>query len=296
MRLVVFGGWGQLGSDLFSVAARRHDLVRPTHAEVDVTDARAVARAVRDARPDAVIDAAAFHQTQRCEEEPERAFAVNATGALHVARAARAAGARCVFVSTDYVFDGENPHGYAEDDPMGPINVYGATKVAGELLARIGCRDSLVVRGSGMFGHAGSSGKGGNFVEKMLASASAGHPLTVVEDQVFAPTSTHDLAERLVALLEVGAPAGNYHLVNEGTCSWYSFAAKVLELAGIEASITPRSTGDQEVRRPRWSVLRDTKTVKLGLPPARPWEEALRWYLDTRPARQAASACGEHRH
>ena len=291
MRVLAFGGWGQLGSDLAQAAQGRHELLRPRHADVEVTDAKAVRDAVMGKRPDAVLNAAAFHKVELCEEDPLRAFEVNAVGALNVARAAREAGARCVFISSDYVFDGENPHGYAEDHPVAPLSVYGVSKAAGERLVLTACPDSLVVRGSGLFGHAGSSGKGGNFVETMLAKAEAGEAISVVDDQVFAPTSTRDMAERILLLLERRVPPGVYHAANSGSCSWYRLARTAFELAGIEADLTPCPAGEQSVRRPRCSILLDTRSAALGLPPNRPWDEALAWYLKTRAtAREAERA------
>ena len=283
MRLLVFGGWGQLGSELAAVAEDRHELIRPRHGGVDVRDRRAVEEAVAEARPEVVVNAAAFHKVERCEEEPETAFAVNAIGAANVARAAAAAGARSVFVSSDYVFGGDQPKGYEEDDPVGPGNLYGVTKATGEWLVRLSPLDSLVVRGSGLFGHAGSSGKGGNFVETIMDRASAGEPLSVVDDVVMSPTAARDMAERIVLLLEGQAPAGVYHAANAGRCSWYEFARAILDAAGLPAEVTPRSSAEDAVRRPRCSALLDTKSAALGLPPARPWEEALAWYLERRP-------------
>jgi dTDP-4-dehydrorhamnose reductase len=282
MRIVLFGGWGQLGSDLAIACRGRHELARPTHAEVDVADQVAVRRVVADARPDVVVDAAAFHKVESCEEDPARAFSVNAIGARHVAATARDEGARCVFVSTDYVFDGQEPSGYAEDAPVAPLNVYGISKAAGERGVRVACPDSLVVRGSGLFGHAGSSGKGGNFVETMLAKAAAGVPISVVDDQVFAPTSTRDMAERILLLLEAQGPPGTYHVANTGSCSWFRFAREIFRLAGVDADLSPRPTGEEAVRRPPASVLLDTRTACLGLPPSRPWQDALAWYLEHR--------------
>jgi dTDP-4-dehydrorhamnose reductase len=282
VRLLVFGGWGQLGSDLAAVAAGRHEVIRPRHAEVDVTDEVAVQRVIEDAVPDVVMNAAAFHVVEACEREPARAFAVNAVGASNVARASAAAHARHVFVSSDYVFDGSNERGYLEDDRPRPVNVYGVSKAAGERLVANACPDALVVRGSGMFGHAGSSGKGGNFVETMLAKAAADEPAEVVDDLRLSPTSTHDMAERLVQLLERGAPAGIYHLANVGACSWFEFARTIFELAGAQVQVTPRRYPVGDVPRPRCSVLLDARTAELGLPPGRPWQEAVRWYLETR--------------
>jgi dTDP-4-dehydrorhamnose reductase len=290
MRLLVFGGHGQLGSDLVVASEGRHELIRPAHGEVDVTDPEAVTAVVASHRPDAVIDAAAFHKVELCEVDPSRSFAVNAVGAGNAASAARAAGARCVFVSTDYVFDGENPHGYTEDHPVAPVNVYGVSKAAGERLVRLACPDSLVVRGSGLFGHAGSSGKGGNFVETMLAKAAGGEAISVVDDQFFAPTATHDLAERILLLLEARVPPGIYHGAGTGSCSWFVFARTIFELAGVRADLSPRPAGEQAVRRPRSSILLDTRSAEIGLPPARPWDEALGWYLEHRTARVADAA------
>jgi dTDP-4-dehydrorhamnose reductase len=140
-----------------------------------------------------------------------------------------------------------------------------------------------------MFGHAGSAGKGGNFVETMLSRARAGEPISVVDDLVFAPTATRDMAERMLWLLERGAAPGVYHLANAGSCSWYGFARKVFELAGVQAELSPRRSGGEGIRRPPCSVLLDTRTERLGLPRARPWEEALAWYLAHRPESVGAS-------
>jgi dTDP-4-dehydrorhamnose reductase len=285
MRLLVFGGWGQLGTDLDRKAEERgHDLVRPRRAEVDVTDRDLVTAALAATRPDAVVNLAAFHQVERCEEDPGSAFEVNAMAALGVARAAAAVGARHAYVSTDYVFDGRAWDGYAEDAAVGPLNLYGASKAAGEFLVRIACADTLIVRGSGLFGRAGSSGKGGNFVETMLAKAARDEDLSVVDDQVFAPTATVDMAERLLRLFEVDAPAGTYHLANAGATSWFGFAAAIFELSGVRPRLRPRRSDPGGVRRPARSILVDTRTAALGLPPARPWAEGLADYLAGRQA------------
>jgi dTDP-4-dehydrorhamnose reductase len=284
MRIVVLGGWGQLGTDLAIAAEDRHELVRPRHAAVDVVDQSGVDDLIQRERPDAVINAAAFHKVELCEEDPQRAFEVNAIGALNVARASTSAGARSVFISTDYVFRGDASDGYREDDPTGSVNVYGVSKAAGESLVLANDPQALVVRGSGLFGHAGSSGKGGNFVETMLARARAGQPIQVVDDQRFSPTSTRDLAERLLLLLERRAAPGIYHATNSGSCSWYEFARRAIELAGLDADVTPRSTDSSGVRRPSTSILLDTRSANLGLPAARSWEDALTWYVQNRPA------------
>lgn len=282
MKLLVFGGWGQFGSDLAAAAQGRHDLVRPKHEEVDVRSATDVERLVAESRPHVVLNAAAFHKVELCEEDPDLAFAVNATGARNVASSARRWGARCVYVSTDYVFDGAKAGGYSEEDAVAPLNVYGASKAAGETLVRTACPDHLVVRVSGLFGVAGSSGKGGNFVETMLSKAGAGDEISVVDDQIFAPTSTKDLAHRTLAMLERTIPPGTYHAANSGSCSWYGFARAIFEIAGIDASLRPRATGESSLRRPPQSILLDTMTASLEIPAPRPWREALEAYLQDR--------------
>ena len=284
VRLLLFGGWGQLGTDLAAAAGERgHEVIRPSHSDVDVRDEPAVRDAVLAGGPDAVIDAAAFHKVEACEADPSSSFAVNAVGARHVARAASEAGARTVYISTDYVFDGERPTGYTEDLPIGPVNVYGVTKAAGERLVRLTDPASLIARGSGLFGHGGSSGKGLNFVETILARARAGEPLSVVDDLVFSPTSSRDMAERVLMLLESDVPPGIYHAANQGSCSWFGLARRILELARMEADISSRPSAPDGVRRPRVSILLDSKSAALGLPPGRPWEDALARYLHVDP-------------
>jgi dTDP-4-dehydrorhamnose reductase len=284
MKILLVGGSGQLGSDFRAVAAGRHTVVAPSHAELDVTARTSVRDAVERVRPDVVVNAAAFHKVEMCERDPEKSFAVNATGAWNIATASRDVNARCVFVSTDYVFDGECSEGYVEDARPGPLNVYGVSKAAGERLVRLACPDSLVVRGSGLFGHAGSSGKGGNFVETMLAKAADGEVISVVDDLTFAPSSTHDMAERILILLERRVPPGIYHVADAGSCTWFGFAQEIFRAAGLSPDLRPRPSGEQAVRRPRSSVLLDTRSSQLGLPPNRHWSEAVAWYLANRPA------------
>ena len=282
MRLLVLGGWGQLGADLALAAEGRHELIRPTRAEVDVTDAAAVAGSVKRVGPGVVVNLAAFHKLDECERDPRSAFSVNAIGAWNAARASRGAGARTVYVSTDYVFEGERDQGYEEDAPTRPVNFYGVSKEAGEHLTLSAAPDALIVRGSGLFGYAGSSGKGGNFVETMLAKAAAGEAISMVDDLRFSPTSTRDMAERIILLLEREAAPGVYHAANAGGCSWFEFADAIFELAGVDADLRPRSSRTDAIRRPRTSILLDTRFAEAGLPPARPWRDALGQYLGDR--------------
>jgi len=226
------------------------------------------------------VNCAAFHNVDACETEPERAFAVNALGAMNVADACQALDAVLVFISTDYVFAGDSGRAYTESDPPGPINVYGASKLAGEHLIRSRLERHYIVRTSGLYGTAGSSGKGGNFVERMLQLARAGENISVVGDQILSPTFTHDLAQKLGELVETGR-FGTYHVTSSGSCSWHDFAAKIFELTGTRASLAKTTTEQfgAKARRPSHSVLANAALQKVGVEPLRPWPEALAGYL-----------------
>jgi len=244
------------------------------------------------ARPDVVINTAAFHRTDACEEKPEIAFAVNAIAVRNLARACEACGASLVQISTDYVFDGEKGEAYTEDDCPRPINVYGVTKLAGELLTAEICTRHHIVRVASLFGVARGSGKGGNFVETMLAKASRGEVATVVDDVRMSPTYAYDAAVAILRLVEVGAPPGVYHLTNQGSCTWYEFAQEILQQAEIPARVQPTSIAAMALtaRRPRNSALYSLRLPSIGLMLLRPWTEALAAYLRRRRLQSHATA------
>jgi dTDP-4-dehydrorhamnose reductase len=210
------------------------------------------------------------------ETERDAAFAVNARGPAHLARAAREASALLVHYSTDYVFDGASSRPYREDDPPSPLSVYGASKLEGERLVAAAGGPHLVVRTSGVLGRGGSEQKGGSFVERIVAQARAGRPLRVVADQVFAPTSAVDLAAASVALVRAGA-RGLVHVTNAGSCSWHELARAAVAAAGLDAPVEPISLSDLRLpaRRPAYSVLDTERARSLGLPPLRSWRDAL---------------------
>jgi dTDP-4-dehydrorhamnose reductase len=289
MRVLLFGANGQLGSDLLCVFRAAGDAVVPqTHAQVDVCNEQRVSDLVAEVRPDIVLNTTAFHRVEECEKRPELAFQVNGTAALNLAVACQRTGALLVHFSTDYVFDGRKTSAYEETDLPSPLNVYGASKVAGEHLIACRCDRYLVIRTCGLYGIAGSSGKGGNFVENMLKKASTGEPIRVVEDQVLTPTYTVDLAEATRRLILAGT-CGLYHLSSEGECSWYEFTRGIFQEAGIDAQLTAVKTSDfpSPVRRPNYSVLSKLKYRTLGL--AIPsWQDALSRYLRQRLKRNPA--------
>ena len=280
MRVLLGGAGGQLGQALVRLLGDR--LVwAGGHGELDVRDAASVRRVVAAARPDVVINATAYNKVDAAETEPAEALAVNAEGPLHLARAARAAGALVVHVSTDYVFDGRRAEPYREDDPPNPLGAYGVSKLAGEMLVAGATPDHLIVRTSGVFAAGGSKAKGGSFVERILARARSGQPLRVVADQTFSPTYAPDLAAGLIALIEARA-RGLVHLTNQGACTWHEMAVAALEFAGVRAPVDAIRAQDlgAPAPRPAYSVLDNARYREMGLTPLRHWRDALREMLE----------------
>lgn len=279
-RIVVCGAAGQLGRDL--CARLPGDVLALTRTDVDLTDGSGVRRKLEEIRPDAVINCAAYNFVDKAEDEPEAAFAVNALVPLRLAQACRDLDAVLVQFSTDYVFglDAARRTPYREGDAPGPLSVYGLTKLAGEYAVRSRCPKHFVIRTCGLYGRWGSGGKGTNFVETMLKLAAQGRPLKVVQDQVLTPTSTADLAEALIPLIQT-AHYGLYHLTHAGQCSWFEFAKTIFELTGVRAELTATTSRAYGSRAPRpaYSVL---ETGHAHAPRLRPWREALAAYLKER--------------
>lgn len=219
LKVLVTGANGQLGRELMDRAGPAGFApVGLGHGELDIADRAAVERAVANVDPDLVVNAAAYTAVDQAESEPERAYAINAEGPRHLARACAAAKVPLIHVSTDYVFDGAQARPYREDDPARPLSVYGESKRAGERHVLESGAEALVVRTSGVLGRGGSAQKGGSFVDRILAQARAGKPLRVVADQRFSPTAASDLAGALLALVGLRA-RGVVHVTNEGSCS-----------------------------------------------------------------------------
>lgn len=277
MRCLVFGGTGMLGRAVVAAAqSRGFPALGLSHEEGDVTDAERTARRVADFRPEAVINCAAFTRVDDCETERERAFAVNAEGARHVAAAAEEGGARLIHVSTDYVFDGTASRPYREDDATAPRSVYGASKLAGEAHALAHPR-GLVVRTSWLFGPGGP-----NFVATMVRLIEQGKlPLRVVDDQTGRPTYTPFLARALLDLAAREA-RGTVHYANREPATWYAFACRIAELWNSSAEVEPVTTEEflRPAPRPAWSVLDVTRFEQLTGRPVEPWDAGLAEYLD----------------
>ena len=282
MRVAILGSGGQLGSDLRAALAKTAscEVVALPHEKIEVTDPKSVQSALAAAHPDVVVNCAAFHQVDQCADRPDEAYRVNALGARYVAEACDALNAACVYISTDYVFDGEKASPYLEEDSAIPVSVYGASKLAGEHLVRISLEKHYIVRCSGLFGVTGASGKGGNFINTMLRLAREERDIKVVDDQRFSPTSTEALAEKIAWLATTG-DYGTWHITCRGECTWYELAGAVFELAGLQPKLSPTNAEafGAKARRPAYSVLGHGRLNQAGADDLPHWRDAVEQYL-----------------
>jgi dTDP-4-dehydrorhamnose reductase len=273
MRVLVTGAAGMLGRDVTAAAAAAgHDVAALARADLDITDPAAVGAAVDGARPDAVINCAAWTDVDGAEEHEAAATAVNGDGAGHVAAAAARAGAHLVHVSTDYVFDGRAAEPYAEDAPTAPAGAYGRSKLAGERAVAAAAPDAAIVRTAWVFGR-----HGGNFVATMLRLGAERDAVDVVDDQVGSPTWTGHLAPALVAIAERRL-RGALHVTGGGSCTWFDLARETFRAAGLDCAVRPQSTAalGRPAPRPAYSVLGSTRADAPVLPA---WPDGLAGYL-----------------
>jgi dTDP-4-dehydrorhamnose reductase len=280
-RVLLIGGSGQLGT---AIRRRWNDceIVAPSHAELDIGQSAQLREAMERIRPDVLVNAAAFHDVDRCEDEPERAFAINALAVGAAAAHARDYDAVFVTISTDYVFDGAATAPYAEDCAPHPLSVYGASKLAGEYLVECLGSRAFVVRTCGLFGPATAERRRESFVERILSHGASDAPLRVVYDVVASPTFAGDLAEALVRLIETES-YGLYHAVDSGPVTWYDFACEAIRQADIDVTIEPIPAAQRQSRaaRPRFSALENAKLGQLGI--AMPsWRAGIAAYLRVR--------------
>jgi len=281
MRLLIFGGGGQLGRELSREAARAGlEATSLEHGQVSITDAPLVAETIAASGADFVVNAAAYTAVDRAESESERAFAVNRDGPQHLAAACAQRGVPLLHVSTDYVFDGSKPNAYTEDDAIHPLGVYGSSKAAGEAEVRAALREHFILRTSWVF-----SAFGNNFVKTMLRLARERDELRVVADQRGRPTATRDLAS---AILEVvrhyrsgGREFGTFHYASAGATTWHEFASAIVQLqsplTGRAPRVVPITTADYPTpaRRPANSVLDTSRFERVFAHQPRPWSVGL---------------------
>ena len=273
--ILVIGANGMLGHDLMKVLegdVRGLDL-----PDIDITSLESVRRVLLTLKPKIVINAAAYTDVDGCETDVEQAMAVNGEGVGLLALTAREIGAKLVQISSDYVFDGSKGTPYREADPVGPLSVYGESKLAGELNAAM-APEYLIIRTQWLYGIHGK-----NFVETMLRLAGEKSELAIVDDQIGSPTWSYDLALSIKALLEKGC-VGVYHAANSGYCSWKEFAEAIFEEAGLQVKVNSMTTQElnRPANRPLYSTLDCSKlTEDTGFRPQQ-WREALKSYLKLR--------------
>jgi len=278
MKIAVIGSTGQLGTDLVKILGAAHEVVGFTHNDIEVADYDSCL-ILKKHQPGMVINTAAFHKTDQCEEEPLKTFSVNALGARNVAMITKEIDAIAVFISTDYVFDGSKKEPYTEDDVPAPINTYGISKLAAEHFTRQNPKH-YIIRIASVFGKAGASGKGGNFVETMITKAKKNEPITVIDDMWMSPTYTKNASSIIKEITEKQLPYGVYHATNKGYCSWYQFAEQIFQLTGLTPDLTPIKTEQltMKAKRPQFSALKSIKLPQYNIE-IPTWQEALREYL-----------------
>lgn len=284
MKLLLLGPNGQLGTDICRNVDQGDwpfELVTATRDVVDVQNVPALSEWLAGGSFDALINCTGYHATDEVEVNATRAFAVNAHAVQAMASACKTKNARFFHISTDYVFGAlsrEEP--YVEEDCPGAVNVYGASKALGESLAMLACPNATILRVASLFGVAGASGKGGNFVETMIRLGTERGEVSVVDDQTMSPTATADVAATLLEMIRQSVEPGLYHVVNSNSATWFEFASEIIRLAGVAATVHPISSAQYPTvaRRPRYSVLSNAKTER-SVGPLRPWREALVSYL-----------------
>ena len=282
MKIAVLGANGQLGTDICTAFEENGDSVaRLTHADIEITSEDSAKAVLGEIAPEFVINPAAMHHVEKCEQDPTSSFAVNAIGARNIARWAAEAGAAVAYISTDYVFGGDKRTPYVESDAPAPLNVYGITKVAGEQFTRCQNPKHFVLRVSGLYGTSPCRAKGGlNFVELMLKLSKEREELRVVDDEFVSPTPTIQVAKQLVKLSRTDA-FGLYHATAEGSCSWYEFAKEIFSLSGSRVRLEKSLPGEfpAKVPRPKYSVLDNANLRAASLNVFTDWRQGLSDYL-----------------
>jgi dTDP-4-dehydrorhamnose reductase len=286
LKVFLIGVDGQLGTDIEQCFTAKGIEVQGLIGlkEIDICDFDDSLDKIASSKPDLVINTAAFHNVDLCEDELEMAFNVNVGGVRNIAVICREMDIPLMHFSTDYIFDGRKTSPYVEDDCSGPSSIYAISKLGGERVVQYLLDKYYLIRLSGLYGHAGCTGKGNvNFIETMLKLAESKKEIRVVDDQVLTPTSTTDVAEKLCELIMTGK-YGLYHMTNTGSCSWFEFACEIFELMDIDVDVVPVSSKEfgAKANRPRYSVLDNANLKNIGISDLKHWKIALKNYLANR--------------
>ena len=276
MKILITGSNGMLGHDLISELKDKHELILTTSKTLDITNKDYVMAFIKDNSPDVVINSAAYTDVDGCEENSDIAYAVNGEGVRNLALACREIDIPLVHISTDYVFNGENTRPWVEDDEIGPISVYGKSKLIGEEAILETLDKFYILRTAWLYGINGK-----NFPKTMLELAKNHSEITVVYDEVGSPTYTPDLAKAISQLIETDY-YGIYHLTNSGSCSWCEFAKYIFEVADVDVNVIPVTASEfaRPAPRPHYSVLNNKNWIDNGFKPLRDYKEAIKEYIE----------------
>lgn len=281
MKIMLTGANGQLGSEILEVLTRDgHEVIALTHDDLELSDLFRIKELIIEHLPQVLINTAAFHNVNECEQNPQKAFRINAEAPGFMARMCNYLHIKFIHFSTDYVFSGKLNRPYNESDSPDPLNVYGLSKLKGENLIRSSSCKQLIIRISGIYGKNPCRAKKGlNFVKLMLDKASKGETIQVVDDQIVAPTPVSEIAATLPELIHKDVH-GLLHISTSGECSWYDYAREIFAYAGIEANLIPGKSSDSTIKRPAYSVLDNRLMMSKGFGKMPSWKDALHKYLD----------------
>lgn len=285
--ILITGARGVLGRALVKRLKLKYKIAALTHKGCEITDTRRVAALFARIRPSIVIHTAAFTDVDGCQRDSKIAYAINTQGTYNIAKHAKSAGALLIYISTDYVFNGKKKSPYREEDDAYPLSIYGETKLKGEKFVKQLVKRHIIIRTSWIFGQ----GKTG-FVDKVLARAKGNKGLKIVSDKYASPTYAVDLAKAIARIIDavdssvwVDNLYGTYHISNSGFCSWYEYAKFILESAGLKAiEIEPIPIAEMNflAKRPLFSVLDNSKYARVFKSRLRPWQEAVKEYIECR--------------
>ncbi len=276
MKILITGSNGMLGHDLQEVLKDKHELILTTSETLDITDKDQAMNVICENKPDMVINSAAYTDVDGCEENHDVAYCVNGDGVRNLALACKEIDCPLLHISTDYIFNGENDKPWVEDDEIGPINVYGRSKLKGEQAILEILDKYFIVRTAWLYGINGK-----NFPKTMLELSQNHSQITVVYDEVGSPTYTPDLAFAISQLIETDY-YGIYHITNSGSCSWCEFAKYIFEVADIDVEVIPVTASEfaRPAPRPSYSILENKNWIKNGFKPLRSYKEAIKEYVE----------------
>ena len=275
MKVMVLGGTGLLGSDIVELCRAEHEVISAGSAEADITDFQSIYDYIKAHKPEVVVNCAAITDVDKCEENPDLAYKVNAMGPKNIAIACRDMNAKLIHVSTDYVFDGKKGEPYTEFDQPNPVNIYGRSKLAGEQLVQAATNRSMIVRTAWVFGT-----RRKHFVDYVIESINKSDEIIAVKDMVSSPTFSHDLAETIVRLVSLNQ-VGLYHAANKGYCSRVQMVEEIMKVLKKQTrvQVLNQSQWKRPAARPAFSALRNYHLSLINEDNMAGWRDALKRYI-----------------